>query len=215
MWFTTRREFNHAVAAILILTIVLGFSFVLVSDWNMVSWAFITATIIIAVSIIAKKVAAHLLDSDVEHQLWTVENWGLKPHQHFENPVPASLIFPLLFTIISLGSWKIMTVLTYEARALKARAAKRFGFYSYAEMTEWHNGLIGAAGVIALLALSTVSYLVGFEFLARISAYYAFFNMVPLSKLDGTQIFFGSKVLWTCLAVITFIFTLYALVLPF
>ena len=37
--------------------------------------------------------------------------------------------------------------------------------------------------------------------------------MVPFSKLDGTQIYFGSRVLWSILAVMTLICTMYALLL--
>jgi Zn-dependent protease len=96
---------------------------------------------------------------------------------------------------------------------MKVRAAKRFGFYSYSELTDFHNALIGAGGIIALLILSFISYFPGFEYLSRIAAFYAFWNMIPISKLDGTQIFFGSRALWTALAIITIIFTAYALIL--
>ena len=108
-----------------------------------------------------------------------------------------------------------MTILTYNTTALKRRAAKRFGYYSFAEMTDWHNALIGAAGIIVMLLLSFVSYWIPtLEPLARLAAFYAFFNMIPFSKLDGSQIYFGSRILWYALAIITLIFASYALLLP-
>ena len=208
-----KRELNHLVSAIIILTAVAGFSFILLSNWNALAWTFVFATMIIAISVFSKKITAYLLDADVEHQLWTIENYGWKSYQHFQSPIPASIIFPLAFTLFTLGKFKLTTLLTYETRALKVRAARRFGFYSYTEMTEWHNGLIGAIGVISLLILSSISYIYGAEYLAKLAAYYAFFSMIPISNLDGTQIFFGSRILWTCLAVIVTIFAAYALIL--
>lgn len=215
MKFSDFKEVNHTIAAILILTAVIGLSFVINSQWLSVLWAFIFAAIIIFVHVFAKKLTAHLLDADVEHSLWSFARFGLKPHQKLETQIPAGIIFPLALTLFTLGKFKLMTLLTYEARALKVRAAKRFGFYSYTELTEWHNALIGAGGIIALLILSFISYFPGFEYLSKMAAYYAFCNMLPISKLDGTQIFFGSRILWTALALITIIFTAYALILPF
>ena len=106
-----------------------------------------------------------------------------------------------------------MTFLTYETRALKHRAAKRFGYYSFTEVTDWDNGLIGATGIIALLVLSIVGYIMGYELLFKMAAFYALMNMLPISNLDGTQIFFGSRIIWSVLALICLIFGLYAFAL--
>lgn len=213
MYFQNKREFFHAIAAIVILTAVFGFSAALNLNWNSLAWAFVFATLIIAIHIYAKKLTAHLLDANVEHQLWTMENFGVMPHSKFKSPIQTGVILPIIFTLFTLGKLKFCALLTYEARALKIRAAKRFGFYSYAEMTEFHNALIGSSSTIALLLLSAVAYLSGFETLAKFAVYYSFFNMVPFSDLDGSQIFFGSRVLWTALTLVTLIFTFYALVL--
>jgi Zn-dependent protease len=174
------------------------------------------AAIIIIVNIAAKKAMAFALDSDVEHETWKWSRYGLKPHQHLEKEVPAGIILAVILSILSLGAVKFMSFLTYETRALKHRAAKRFGYYSYTEMTDWHNGLIGAAGIVAVLILSVVLYFIGGsnDYLWRFAAYYAFWNMIPISKLDGTQIFFGSKILYAAIGIITLIFTGYALLLP-
>ncbi len=209
-------EFYNILAAILILAIISSFSFALKAQWAGIPQMLLFSAIIILVSIFAKKLMAYLLDSDVEHTIWKFSRWGYKPHQHFDKELPAGIIFPLFFAIFSLGAIKFAALLTYEARALKRRAAKRFGFYSYTELTEWHNALIGAAGIIAVFLIIIITYFLpfsGMEALAKIAAYYAFFNMLPLSKLDGAQIFFGSRVLWTALAVIAIIFSAYAVIL--
>ena len=50
-----------------------------------------------------------------------------------------------------------------------------------------------------------ISYLLGYPDFARLNLYLAFFNMIPISDLDGNKIFFGSIVLWSFLATIVLI----------
>ncbi len=174
------------------------------------------AGLILLFSVGAKKLAAQALDADVEHEVLTWSRYGLKPHQHIKKSLPLGIILPLFLTLFSLGLVKCMSILTYETSALKRRVAKRFGYYSFAEMTDWHTSLIGSAGIASVLLLAFLSYwLAGaISFLDGLSAfatYYAFWNILPFSKLDGAQIFFGSRVLWTALALVTLVFTTYAL----
>lgn len=208
-------EILHIILAILILSIVIGFEFLISKTLNMIPIAILFATIIISLNILAKKLTAHMLDADVEHKIWST---SMKPRKHnrMRNEFPAGIVFPLLFSFLSLGFFKLTSILTYETRALKHRAAKRFGHYSFTEMTDFHNALIGAAGIIVLLILSFVSYFLPFnnlELLSKVISYYVFFNLLPISNLDGTQIYFGSRVLYLVLASITLIFTVYSLLL--
>jgi len=154
------------------------------------------------------------LDANVEHRIWHFQRYGFKPRAKFKKEMPFGVILPLAISIVTLGAAQLMTFLTYETRALKHRAAKRFGFYSYTEMTDSHNGLIGASGVVVLLLISFIAYFPGWEYLSKMAAFYAFWNMAPFSNLDGTQIFFGNRTLWSVLGVIVLIFVLYALFLP-
>ncbi|MEK6889406.1 MAG: hypothetical protein AABW80_04860 [Nanoarchaeota archaeon] len=206
-------EYSHLLAAMLVIFVVAGFSLALKGQFNALGEIFIYSVVIIAVVIGARKFVAHLLDADVEHEIWQVYTYGFKPRDHFEKEKPFGIIIPLLLSIISLGFLKFLPVLTYETSAQKVRASKRFGYYSYSSMTGMHNALIGVAGIVALWILAIIAYLVNFEYLAEISAYYAFANLIPISSLDGTQIFFGSKVLYTIVATITLIFFLYAIFL--
>ncbi len=210
------REFSHVTAAVIIFTAIISFSFIVKHQWENIAIAFFFAIIILGVNIIAKKITAHLLDSDVEHELWQISQYGYVPHEHFKHPAPAGIIAPLLLNVFTLGFIKFPAMLTYETNVLKHRAAKRFGFYSYTEMTDWHTALIGASGILAVLILSVILYFIpspNIEYFARIAVYYAFVNLIPFSKLDGSQIFFGSRILWSTLAIITVIMTAYALLL--
>lgn len=202
-------------AAVIILIAIFGFSFVIKGDFNSLSKIVFFSVVIILVSVFTKKLIAYMFDSNVEHEIWRVYRYSWKPSWHFEKPVPAGIILPLFFTLISWGALKFSAILTYETRALKYRASKRFGMYSFSEITDWHNGIIGASGIIALLLLSVIAYFIpgNLEYLAKMATFYAFWNMIPVSNLDGTQIFFGSRILYSILAVITIIFTVYAMVL--
>lgn len=203
------KELSHIAAAILVFTAVSGFYFALKKDWDSVSLAFLFSVIIIVVNISAKKIMAGMLDSDIEHEIFKWQRYGLRKAWYFRKPIAIGILLPLIVSVFSLGLIKLTTFLTFETRAKKIRASRRFGFYSYTEMTDWHNGLIGAAGIVSVLILSLISYLTpysGLEYLSKLSAYYAFWNILPISKLDGAQIFFGSRTLWTTLAVVTLIF---------
>lgn len=208
-----RREFAHIVVAVLLMFIVAGLEFIIDGNVEKTSQVFIFSFFVIGVPVIAKKAIAYLLDSSVEHKIWHVYYFSVRDKDHFKKEQPFGIILPLLLSAFSLGVVKCMTFLSYETSALKHRAAKRFGYYSYTEMTDWHNGLIGAAGIVSLLFLGFISYLLGFEYLTKMAAYYAFFNILPVSNLDGTQIFFGSRIIWTVLAVISLIFALYGFAL--
>lgn len=208
-----QQELTNIIAAIIILAAIASFSFVIKGEWQAMIQVIFFSIIIVFVSVFAKKLMAFMLDSGVEHEIWKVYRYGWKPGWHFKEPIPAGIVFPLFFSVFSLGLLKIASILTYESRALKSRVSRRFGFYSYAEMTDWHNGIIGAAGIIGILLLSIIAYFANAELLARLSVYYAFSNLLPISNLDGAQIFFGSRIIYTILAVITLILTLYAFIL--
>jgi hypothetical protein len=208
------RELAHVVVAVLMMFVVSSMAFILKSgSFSAIGSVFIFSVIVVGVPVLVKKSVAYLLDSSVEHEVWSVRRYGFREKNQFRKGVPFGILVPLFFSILTLGLLKVMTFLTYETRALKHRAAKRFGFYSYTSMTDWHNGLIGASGIVALWVIAVIGYLPGWEFMAKMAAYYAFWNMVPIAKLDGSQIFFGNRILWVVLGVITLIFAFYGFVL--
>ncbi|HIG52359.1 hypothetical protein CXT76_00270 [Candidatus Parvarchaeota archaeon] len=211
-----KKEIIHIFLAILVLTIVISFSKLIEQNYNDLGIYFLFALGIISINICAKKLMARTLDSDVTHEIWRFSRFGFKPDQHFKKGISAGVIFPLVFTAFSLGMLKVMTLLTYNTKILKRRAAKRFGLYSFTEMTDWHTSLIGGAGILATLLIAFLGYWLPLpaelgDIIFKTASYYAFFNLVPFSKLDGSQIFFGSRVLWFTLSIITLIFTGYSL----
>lgn len=204
-----KREIKQSIVALLILTLVISFQELIRAHWSYMLTALSFAFLILAANIGAKKWAAKVLDAHVEHELWQVSRFGLKPGRHTPKPIPAGAIIPLVISVFTLGITKCMTLLTYTTSARKQRAARRFGYYSFTEMTDWHNALVGSAGIVGVLALAVVSYSIpALTGLPSLAIYYAFWNLVPWSKLDGAQIVMGSRVVYTALALITVVMTL-------
>ncbi|MEK6843961.1 MAG: hypothetical protein AABX83_00895 [Nanoarchaeota archaeon] len=209
-------ELSHIISAIVILAIVSSFSFAVKQQWVELPKILIFSTLIISLSILAKKLTAYSLDSDIEHEIWQTHHLPnlLPPYRRLKNPFKAGAIIPIILSVISLGFIKFTPILTYETKALKYRAAKRHGFYSFTEMTDFHNALIGASGIIITLLLAIVSYFFQpISYLSKIAIYYSFWNLLPISKLDGAQIFFGNRILWTILATITTLFVILSIVI--
>ncbi|MBU2616875.1 MAG: hypothetical protein KKB79_02740 [Nanoarchaeota archaeon] len=204
-------ELAPIVASILIITAALS----LFRDMSVVPIIFISVFAVVVINILAKKLMGFYLDSEVEMKLWNLEGrftvfnrtfTGLKskgkPYKRFKRPLAAGIIFPLLSRIIlyPLGNVVWTASLVFDVKPRAYRAAKRHGLYSYSEITEDHMGFIAAAGVAANLLFAIIGYLIGVHEFSRINIYMAFFNMIPISDLDGNKILFGNKTLWSLLA---------------
>lgn len=207
------REWANIFIAVLLTFVVAGLPSIVTGQTLFMMQIFSASFIIVLLPLLVRKAFAYSLDADVKHNIWEFYRYGYRPTWHFNKPLPFGVIVPLFFAFLGLlANFPLMvfTFLTYETRALKQRASKRFGNYSYTEMTDWHNALIGASSIVVLLLISLVGYLANFEVLAKLAAYYAFWNMIPFGNLDGTQIYFGNRVLYYVLAITTIIFGLYA-----
>ncbi|MBU0907910.1 MAG: hypothetical protein KKD18_03400 [Nanoarchaeota archaeon] len=208
------REWTGVFIAILLMFLIAGLPALSKFDPLVVTQVFVSSVLIIGGSVLLRKAFAYSLDASAKHEIWHFYRYGIRPGWHFPKALPFGIILPAFFAFLGLlAQFPIMlfTFLTYETRALKHRAAKRFGFYSYTEMTDWHNALIGASAIVVVLVFSLIGYLANFEVLAKLAAYYAFWNMLPFSNLDGTHILFGNRVLYAVLAITTLVFTVYAM----
>lgn len=166
--------------------------------------------IIIAVYTFAKKIVAYYYEVGIETKIWQFTRWGIYERSHFKNPIPIGLILPFLLSILTFGYVPWLALLQSDEKATVERAARRHDFYSYSELTEWHIGVISASGIVVSLVLAILAYLINQTELAKLSIYYAAFNLIPVGQLDGTKVFFGSKVLWAILVAICIIVFIWA-----
>lgn len=196
-----RKEFLIILISILTLAVA---SSLMVSATALL-YAFIAVFLVVGLNLLAKKIASHYLDSEIKIKLWEANRYGFQAHQHFKKPFPIGIFLPLFTSAITFGQLIWMSPLIFDVKSKTYRAAKRHGLYSFTEMTENHIGLIAAAGIATNLFFAFLGYLIGTPIFSKINIYYAFFNMIPLSNLDGNKIFFGNNVLWSFLAAITLV----------
>ena len=196
---------KNEIFTVLLVTLILAFTISLIKTSEVFLFALLSIFIIISSNIIAKKITSYYLDSEIEIKLWEIKRYGFKPKRYFKKPFPAGAFFPIIIVVLSLGYLKWLACLVFDVKAKIHRAAKRHGLYSFSEMTEYHIGLIASAGIVTNLILAIAGYLIGFDLFSKLNIYYAFFNLLPLSDLDGNKIFFGSLILWSFLAAVTLI----------
>jgi Zn-dependent protease len=185
--------------------LILSFTLSLLESWNSFLMILLSVFIVIGANIFVKKVLAYYLDSEIEIKLWEIKRFGFKDWQHFKNPLPAGVFFPILSKLLffPFTNFIWMAVLVFDIKPKVYRAAKKHGLYSFSEMTEYQIGLIAATGIVINLILAVIGYFLGFHTFSQLNVYFAFFNMLPISALDGNKIFFGNLVLWSFLASLT------------
>jgi len=196
--------------SIVVASIILAFSISLIQSLNLFLTTLLFIFIIIMINILAKKITGYYFEAEVETRLWEMTHYGWlgilvrgfysHPRGKLKQPVPLGAIMPILVKVLSLGYINWLASLTFDIEAKKYRSAKRHGFYSFSEMTEFHIALIAASGILINLAFAVIGYLIGSTEFARLNIYYALFNMIPLSSLDGNKIFQGSMIIWSFLA---------------
>jgi hypothetical protein len=206
------------IGAIILVSIILAFAISLIETTTIFFYTLLTVFLVILVNILTKKVISFYLDAEIEVKLWEIKRYGLlgifsriSPTREFKKPFPAGAFLPIIFTGLSFGVLTWMASLVYEVKPKIYRAARRHGLYSFTEMTEFQIGLIAASGIIANLIFAVIGYLINFPEFSRLNIYYAFYNMLPLSELDGNKIFFGSYYLWIFLSAIVLIGLFFAL----
>jgi Zn-dependent protease len=206
----TKKE----IISIITISIILAFTVSLIQSISAFLIALSSIFVIIMANIIAKKISGYYFEAEVETKIWEMKRSGLlgvlskgftHPSKKFKQPIPLGAIVPLVVKVLSLGYLNWLASLVFDVEAKKYRSAKRHGFYSFSEMTEFHVGLIAASGILVNIFFAIIGYLIGFPEFARLNIFYAFFNMIPISELDGNKIFFGSKIIWSFLASVVLI----------
>jgi hypothetical protein len=208
-----KREALIIPLIILIITFSINLSLSIFEEWKTFLYTLLTVAIVILVNVFTKKFIAYRLDSEIEMRVWELGKYNFTRDKHSKKPFPLGAFIPIVSKIIlfPLKSFVWMASLVFDVKPRIYRGAKRFGLYTFSEVTEYHLGLIAAAGIVINLVLSAVSYFLGFPLLARLSMYYAFFNILPISDLDGNKIFFGNLIMWAFLASLVLIGMLFAI----
>ena len=204
----TKKEIPIIALIIAIISLSVSLSLDILQDWKIFFTTLLAVSVVVLFNIFTKKIVAYNLDSEIEMKIWEIG--GYKSNK---KPFPLGAFLPLFSKIIlfPFNSFVWMASLVFDVKPRTYRAAKRFGLYTFSDVTEYHLGLIAASGVLINLILAVIGYFLCFELFARLSVYYAFFNIIPLSELDGNKILFGSKIMWSFLASLVLIGMLFAI----
>ncbi len=177
--------------------LVLGYLYQFPSfTWN--GWAVSSslALLILSFNALGYKIAARFFDSDAEIHHWTISRYGFHPQRYFSKPFPIWAILPLGLLFVTWGFVKWLAVTTFEASPLLLRERRAFS-----RVSDWDLALIAVGGLFFNVLLAFASRVYGFEEFAKINLYFVVFNLIPLGKLVGNKIFFGSKYLWVLVTV--------------
>lgn len=192
-----KNEILFFILASIIASFVVAFSKFSLESWLVSS---LMVAIIFLVNLAASKVAAYYLGCETEIKLWTFRRYWLRWQDKFKFDFPIWIVLPLFLAVITNGFLKWTAILTFDAKPIKVKVKKRFS-----EIKEYDLALIASAGILANLIIALIAKICTLNEFALLSCWFAFLSMLPLGNMAGTKIFFGSKMLWIFLVVLTLI----------
>ena len=161
--------------------------------------------VILFVNYGVKKIVARHYEITINVKPWEIYQFGFKEKNHFKKPL-TMIWWPLFVSLLTMGVFWWFPILEFDVKAKPERATRRHGLYRFAEVTDNHIAHIVFWSIIGNLVFAFLGYLLGFETFAKISVFYAIWSLVPISRLDGSKLFFGQKWLWFLTLVITLLF---------
>jgi hypothetical protein len=194
------KETITIIIAVLILTV--SYLYPGMADLERFLFIFGGFLLIVSANILTKRIVAYNLEANIKTRFWSLERFGFQERKHFKTPL-YMLWLPPILSLISRGNLMWLPILEFEVTPRVERIAKRHELYRFAEMTEWHIGLIAFGGVLSTLALSIILNLFGLTELAKLSLYYSIWLLIPISSLDGTKLLFGNRKLWLIAGILT------------
>jgi len=90
---------------------------------------------------------------------------------------------------------------------------KKHGLYRFTKVTEWHMAWIALWAIIANLMLAVAGYIAGYNLFTKLSIYFIAWSVIPIGRLDGAKIFYGSRALWATAFTIAMIILVWSLII--
>ncbi len=161
--------------------------------------ASILAVIVYSIYLIASKNVAKLHGARSTIKVWGIEQYWLTKKSKIAKlklgfkSIKTGVLLPVLFALFSNGLIRLAAIAHVNVEEVSSsRTGKR-----YPHLTDFEIARIHLAGPFACLLLALVlTPLNAFSSLIEISRLIAIYSFLPLSKLDGTKILFGSLPLY-------------------
>jgi hypothetical protein len=161
--------------------------------------------VIICLNVLTKKIVGYLREANIKISFWSWYQYGLRKGSHFKTPVPMAWV-PLVLSLLSKGFFLWLAIFEFDVKPRTERVSKKHGLYRFTEITDWHMATIATWGIMINLLAAIVGYILGFEMFARLSIYFVAWSVIPLGRLDGGKLFFGSRGLWIVITTIAIVF---------
>jgi hypothetical protein len=203
------KENTKEVITIILASLVLALT-VAFKNTEILYAAALSFLIIITINVLVKKLIGYNFEINTKTKFWTWKQFGFRKDMHFNKPLPM-IWLPLLLTLFTKGFFLWLGILEFDVEAKTERVSKRHGLYRFTEVTEWHMAWIATWALATNLILAILGYIVGFELFAKLSIYFIAWSVIPLGKLDGSKILFGSRALWMIVTTVAALFLLLAM----
>ncbi len=223
----TKKEVLHLLLSSIILGFVFGFDdkrpvFIL-SLWFQ-NYLFVTllSFISLLIFILSQKIISSIYRANSEYRVWYTRRFLIResgyikskqPEPKLYETIPLGIILPILVILFSKGSLPFSAVLQTQISAFKPhRIGKKFS-----EVTEYESSVIALCPIITCMIIALLSKFLNLESLYIINLSLAISNILPLPKLNGMTIFFGSRFLYifsffliTLLAIFSYFLPIFA-----
>ena len=192
-----KDELINIIIAIVVMALVVSFSQLIKPlTTNTLLYALkilLFSSIIIFLTVFAKKLSAKSREIEIEQKILGLQRYWFTKKAHFKKPIPLGIFFPLVLTVLSTGFIKCFTLLQFEAKALPSFAAKKKGWPRTPDIRDSDLGIISFWGITSLLFLAAItSFFPILIELAKLSLYYAIWNIIPFGQLDGMKLLMSS-----------------------
>lgn len=194
-----KKEITHIIIALILMTLILTlFTPNLLTKTGLIFIATILlfSILILLSNFLGKFLAGKYTGIKISHEIWKFQRYWFTKKRHLKKPFPIGLILSPILFLLSNGRIKALTFLQTNLKPKTERILKKRGKKSFYELEEFDIALIIFWGLTGVLILSLLANLLNFPSLAKLSIYYVIWNIIPISKLDGTQLFLGSRALY-------------------
>ena len=205
---------KNEITDFLIVALVLIFTLSLREKISSIFYLSLSVILILLINIITKKITGFYLGTNVEIKIWDIKKIFYNKQSKKEK-LKAGVIIPLIISLLSAGYLTWLSDLVFDVKSKAYRTSKKYGEHAFSEITEYHIALIAGIAIIVNLFFGFIGYLINLPAqmnFVKLSIFFSFCSVIPISNLDGSKIFFGSKGLWTFLFLVTLIGVLYILI---
>jgi hypothetical protein len=210
----TKKEVKSILVASLIIAVVFGFndkseSFDIVYWLLNFGFVFLGALISTLLYTFAIKWGARHYGGKATYHIWSIKQYFIRQQMKFEPPIPIGVVIGLLVTLFSFGKVYLLAIHAPVIESHKvAKSGRLFKNIYETEMAKAHS-----FGPLTLLILGLLLQVINpelFSTLITMNYLLAIYHLIPVSELNGTHIFFGGKIYYIFLVILTLACVIFA-----